>query len=302
VASSTNPSVSAMLGNGDGTLKAATSIAIAEGAQNIVLGDFNNDGMLDAAVAAFGSIGGSDAGGVAVLLGNGDGTFRPPATLSAGSARPLWVATADLNHDGNLDLVAVMGSPTHSIQAAQLAVFLGNGDGTFAAPLVMDLNVKVSLVGAVAIGDLNGDGIPDLAVSSDRNGADILLGNGDGTFREIAQPATDQSLTGVALADVDGDGILDLLILTDDGAFLPGNGDGTFQAEQHVSSGLSPVAMAVANISGSSTPALIYADTNASAVGLRLLSGVPAAAGDPENRARAHRPKPSPTENKLVTN
>src|SRR6202040_275367 len=68
-------SVSVLLGNGDGTLKAATSTLINQNAQSLALGDFNGDGKLDMAVA------GSDPGGVVVLLGKGDGTFQPPVTL-----------------------------------------------------------------------------------------------------------------------------------------------------------------------------------------------------------------------------
>ena len=267
------PSVSVLLGNGNGTLKAPTSTTINQGAENVVLGDFNHDGKLDAAVAAFGSPPGSgpDTGGVVVLLGKGDGAFQPPTTLSTGSARVLWVATADLNGDGKLDLAAVLGAADRSIQPVQLAIFLGQGDGTFAPPLTMKLQVNVFARSAVAIGDLNGDGKLDLAVSSDQNGADILLGNGDGTFHEIAQPAAYLLLSGVALADIDGDGKLDLLTIADDGAYLLGNGDGTFRAAQHVVSGLSPVAIVVAKITGSLTPAVAYADQHTGVVALRLL-------------------------------
>ena len=112
--------------------------------------------------------------------------------------------------------------------------------------------------------------MPDLAIASDQKGADILLGNGDGTFRELAQPTTERSLSGVALADVDGDGVLDVIILGDDGAYLLGNGDGTFQAEQHFASGSSPDALAVAVISGSPVAEILFSDSGQSIVGLQL--------------------------------
>src|SRR5438128_1433983 len=85
---------------------------------SVAVGDFNGDGVPDLAVANFGS------NTVSVLLGNGDGTFRPAPTISMGSS-PHWVAVGDFNRDGVPDLaVANFGSGT-------VSVLLGNGDGTF---------------------------------------------------------------------------------------------------------------------------------------------------------------------------
>jgi hypothetical protein len=281
VANLSGPSVSVLLGNGNGALNAPTNTTINQTPRSIVLADFNHDGKLDAAVAAAGSLpgtGGSDMGGVVVLLGKGDGTFQTPTVLTAGTARAVGVAAGDVNGDGKLDLVAVMISPDYSLQPVTLAVFLGNGNGTFAPAITTKLQVKAQGTTTVAIGDLNGDGKPDLAVTSDNAGVDILLGNGDGTFREIAQPTADTLLYGVALADLNGDGKLDLLVLSYDGAYLLGNGDGTFQPEIHVNSGLSPAGMAVAKISGNPAPVVVYADQNTSVVALQVLEGEPASA------------------------
>jgi uncharacterized protein (TIGR03437 family) len=274
VVAASSGALSVLLGDGTGALAAPKTTTVSLGAQSAALGDFNGDGKLDAAVAAFGVPpgSGSDTGGVVVLLGKGDGTFQTPTVMTAGMGRPVWVATADLNGDGKLDLAVVMVAPDHSIQPEQLAIFLGKGDGTFASPLLMTLKVKVFAFTQVAIGDLNGDHIPDLAVSSDQNGVDILLGQGDGTFREIAPPTADLLLTGVAISDINGDGKLDLLLLSDDGGYLLGNGDGTFQTQAHVNSGLSPVGIAVAKTSGAANPLLVYADQNTSVVALTLAS------------------------------
>jgi hypothetical protein len=89
---------------------------------SIAVGDFNHDGILDVAVAAVCC----PNGGVSILLGNGDGTFRPAVNYAAGTS-PTSLVAADFNHDGNLDL-AVANSLSDYV-----SILLGNGDGTFRA-------------------------------------------------------------------------------------------------------------------------------------------------------------------------
>ncbi len=263
-----------MVGNGDGTLKAPASTTINQGARGIALGDFNGDGKLDAAVAAFGTPpgSGSDNGGVVVLLGNGDGTFKVN-TLTVATGRAISVAAGDFNGDGKLDLAAVTIGPSGTVQPVTLAVFLGKGDGSFAPAVSATLKISALGTTLVASGDINGDGKLDLAVSSDTQGADILLGNGDGTFREIVQPPAESSLFDIAVGDVNGDGIPDLVVIGTDGAYLLGNGDGTFQPEQHFPSGISPSAVAVFK----AKPAeLFFADQDSAVTPLRQVAQPPA--------------------------
>jgi uncharacterized protein (TIGR03437 family) len=244
-------SVSVLLGNGDGTLQAPTSTMITQNAASLALGDFNKDGNLDAAVAAYGSNDGSEAGAGVVLLGNGDGTFQTPTALTLTGLHPEAVATADLNGDGILDLPTVaVGMPG---QPATLAIFLGQGGGTFRAGSTYLLQASGGSQSGVAIGDLNGDGKPDIVAFSDfGQKIDVLLGDGTGNFHETPTiPTTFASnRAGVALADVNGDKKLDIVL---NGSYLLGNGDGTFQSEQQFLAGSFPNAVVVTKIAGNPT-------------------------------------------------
>ena len=152
------------LGNGDGSFRMAFSEGF--GFSAITAGDFNGDGKVDIA----GSLGGT----VGVLLGNGDGTF--PTNYSAYNAlangyNPYSIATADLNADGKLDLVV---SDFDSSGNGSANVLIGNGDGTFQNPVSYAAGSESY---GVAVGDFNGDGRLDLAVSnSTSSNVSILLG------------------------------------------------------------------------------------------------------------------------------
>ncbi len=187
----------------------------------VATGDFNGDGKLDLAVANDFDGGGS----VSILLGKGDGTFRPQVEYAVGKA-PSTVLVGDFNGDGILD-VAVCNQLSNTV-----SVLLGNGDGTFQAAL----NSYTGDGGSsqMVAGDFNRDGKLDLATVSFYGGfVAILLGQGDGTFKEPVDYALPGGSTlPIAVGDLTGDGKLDLVVADSDGseiAVLLGNGDGTFQ-------------------------------------------------------------------------
>ncbi len=193
--------VSVLLGNGDGTFQVAGTFNAQRGPLWVAVGDFNGDGRQDLAVANFGST------TVSVLLGNGDGTFQAAQNVAAAQG-PASVAVGDFNGDGRQDLaVTIFGDGT----AATVMVLLGNGDGTFRAPL--SFGVGRGPVSS-SVGDFNGDGVQDLAVSNwDGNTGTIvsvLVGNGDGTFQAAQNVVAGRGVLFAAVADLNGDGRLDL--------------------------------------------------------------------------------------------
>src|SRR5579864_71438 len=150
VATTATTGVALLLNNGNGTLAPPTTFATGGSAESVVVGDFNGDGKLDLVTGNYSSGVGST---MSILLGNGDGTFQPARNL-ASNIGPVFGA-GDFNRDGKFDIVSENAN-------GGLSVFLGNGDGTFQSPQNYDPGLYPS---AVAVGDLSGDGFPDLAVA-----------------------------------------------------------------------------------------------------------------------------------------
>ncbi len=151
---STTGAVTLFLGSGGGQFSAARVIHVVPGAGSIVAGDFNGDGILDLLTINT-TIDHRDS--ISVLFGNGDGTFQQPVTTPRPQG-PLGPAVvADFNGDGILDVAALNQS------ANAVGVFLSNGDGTFQEPLNFAVDAAPR---ALAVGDFNGDGFPDLVTAN----------------------------------------------------------------------------------------------------------------------------------------
>ena len=218
--------VSVLLGNGDGTFKPPVSTPfVSNSAGLLTVGDFNGDGKLDLVMPVAVPQVGDCA--FTVMLGNGDGTFAPAITPSAGPTPiPAVLRAGDINRDGKLDLVAVVGT--------NVAVFLGNGNGSFQQVV----NSGAGMTGSsLAVADFNGDGKPDIVVGgTSAAGIAVLLGNGDGTFGASVVVSALSSSGAVFAGDINGDGKQDILFVGLSGVdVLLGNGDGTFQKQAVIS-------------------------------------------------------------------
>jgi len=182
----------------------------------VVAADVDGDGKPDLVVLNCGNCYGPPSithpGSLGIMLGNGDGTFRPAVSYGTGTASPRFVAVADVNGDGKLDLVVANRCIDNGcLVEAVVAVLLGNGDGTFQAAVTYNSGGLFTL--SVAVADVNGDGKPDLVVgnncadSSCDGSVGVLLGKGDGTFQPaVTYPTGGFGAEAVTLADVNADG------------------------------------------------------------------------------------------------
>jgi hypothetical protein len=240
--------------------------------------DVNGDGKLDLMVAGFAA--GNGTGSVGVLLNNGDGTFQPAVLYSTGPQIVTALAVADVNGDGRPDLIAsgcpylqsgaVCPAGAHGI----VSVLLGNSDGTFQQAVAYTTGGAEA--SSVTVGDVNGDGKPDILITNTcqggecgydneglHGGVSVLLGNGDGTFQSaVVYDSGGYGARSIAAVDVNRDGKTDLLVVNvctecrSAGSVdvLLGNGDGTFQPAVGYSSGGNPTSLAVADVNGDGVP------------------------------------------------
>jgi Bacterial Ig-like domain (group 3)/FG-GAP-like repeat len=200
-----------LLGNGDGTFNAvpAPNSPFGGTPYAIALGDFNRDGNLDLAVSY------PDNHVLSIMLGNGDGTFALPNHVAAFQTPGTAIGVADFNGDGKLDLaLGVNDASTVGGVGDSVTILAGNGDGTFSYAPSGPLE-SLAAITSINVGDFNGDGVPDLAVTDEFGTLIVYVANGSGSFAAYTPP-TLVSGFGLALVcavgDLNGDGRSDLAL------------------------------------------------------------------------------------------
>jgi hypothetical protein len=265
----TGGSLDVLLQNSDGTFTPTVYASGGLYADAVAVMDLNGDGFPDLVVGNCGSnsnvncVSTSNSGNVAVLLNNGDGTFKAAVTYALGGYGATSVTLADVNGDGKVDLIAAGGCAGGGCAN----VLLGNGDGTFNTTVATYNSSGISAL-SVAVADVNRDGHPDVVVANQcsddtctSSDVAVLLNNGSGIFAAAA-PYDSGGLfsDSVAIGDVNRDGKPDIIVANssasstvDDGnvGVLLGNGDGTFKtAVAYLSGAFGAASVAVSDVNG----------------------------------------------------
>ena len=276
--SNQNGVISVVLGNGDGSFQSPQSIAtLPAGSYPILSADLDRDGNPDLVVLQ------TAKANILVYRGRGDGAFDAPKIVTVGNS-PTFMVAGDLNGDQTTDLI-FNATVANTIQYPPygLTYLLGNGNGGFKSP-VTSVSSYGTGHGVLTAGDVNNDGHLDVITSDGAGNAQVFLGNGHGSFTELAPFADGAGGMGgesqFLLADLYGHGKLDLIV----GNFgsqgypgpllvLEGNGDGTFGNSVSLIAGFFPTYVAARDMNGDGRPDLVVANTISSSITVLINHG-----------------------------
>jgi hypothetical protein len=195
---------------------------------------------------------------VSLLQGNPAGGFFSHSDFVTGAA-PMAIAVADLSGDGHRDIV------TAGFAAApnEASVLINNGAGGFPAHVDHPTGLSAD---AVAVGDVNGNGKPDLVTANATdNTISVLLGGSNGTFGSNHDFPTGASPASVALANLNGGGTLDAVTANSAGnnvSVLLGDGFGNFPTHVEYATGANPQSVAIGDVNGDGIPDIVVANAN----------------------------------------
>jgi hypothetical protein len=271
VANSGTDNLGVFIGYGDSTF--SIMIPYSTGSLSepswVVVGDFNNDGRLDLAVANSGT------DNIGVHFGNGNGTFSNQTTFPTGSgSQPLFVVTNDFNNDNQLD-IAIANSDSNSF-----GVLLGCANGTFFSQLNYFIG-NSSQPSSIAVGDFNNDSRLDIIITSPfTDNVGVFLGYINESF--LSAPAYSTGLlsrpTSITVGDFDNDSRLDVVVAnngTDNIMVLFGSGYGTFVSHTSHSTGNDsyPCSVAVGDFNNDSRLDIVVANSGTNNIGIFLSDG-----------------------------